>query len=201
MACQKNQLAARSNRTESGFTLLEVMFSMVIMMVGLVSLLAVMGIAMASTQTSEQKAIAKRLANEALESILTARETANIQWSQIANGNCAVGTGCTSGIFLTGAQPIDCAGVDGIIGTSDDAACGAKILEQPGSSGVYAGTCPPDTCYNLTNYTRTITITPYTVGGIADGNLNSVTITITFITPQLKVPQNYVLATLISQYR
>jgi prepilin-type N-terminal cleavage/methylation domain-containing protein len=201
MAHQKKELWAGSNRTARGFTLLEVMFSMVIMRVGLGSLLAVMGIAMASTQTSEQSAIAKRLANEALESILTARETATIQWSQIANGNCAVGTGCTSGIFLAGAQPIDCAGVDGIIGTSDDAACGPQILEQPGATGVYVGTCPPDTCYNLTNYTRTIAITPYTVGGIADANLNTVTITVTFITPQLKVPQNYVLATLISQYR
>jgi type II secretory pathway pseudopilin PulG len=201
MARRKKELWAGSDRTESGFTLLEVMFSMVVMMVGLVSLLAVMGIAMASTQTSEQNAIAKRLANEALESILTARETATIQWSQIANGNCVVGAGCTTGIFLAGAQPIDCAGVDGIIGTSDDAACGAQILEQPGPTGVYAGTCPPDICYSLTNFTRTIAITPYVVGGVPDANLNSVIITVSFITPQLKVPQNYVLATLISQYR
>jgi type II secretory pathway pseudopilin PulG len=184
---------------ESGFSLLEVMFSMVVMMVGLVSLLAVMTIAMASTQTSEQLAISKRLANEALESILTARETANVSWSQIANGNCSVGGTC--GIFLSGAQPIDLPGVDGIIGTNDDAAAGPQILEQPGSTGVYAGTCPPDSCISLTNYTRTIAITPYTVAGVPIDNLNSVTITVTYVNPQLHVPQNYTLQSLISEYR
>lgn len=189
----------RGANRERGFTLLEVLFGAIVMTVGLVSLLAVMGIAMASTQTSEQLAISKRLANEALEGILTARETANVQWSQIANGNCAVGGTC--GIFLSGPQPIDLPGADGIIGTSDDAAAGPQILEQPGASGVFVGTCPPDTCLSLTNYTRTIAITPYTVGGVPDANLNSVTITVTYINPQLHVPQNYVLNTLVSQYR
>jgi type II secretory pathway pseudopilin PulG len=194
-------------KRECGFTLLEVMFSMVVMTVGLVSLLAVMGIAMASTQTSEVNAISKRLANEALESILTARETANIQWSQIANGTCVVGTGCTTGIFLTGALPINLPGVDGIIGTSDDAAAGPQILDMPGPSGIVlsppGGPCAaPDNCLSLTNYTRTIAIAPFALaGGGTDPNLNSVTITVTYITPQLRVPQNYVLNTLISQYR
>lgn len=201
-----NSKSRPEKNLESGFSLLEVMFSMVVMTIGLVSLLGVMGIAMASTQTSQVNAVAKRLANEALESILTARETATIQWSQIANGNCAVGTGCTTGIFLAGPEPICLPGNDGIIGTSDDCTAGPnggpQILEQPGSTGVYAGTCPPDICLGLTNYTRTIAITPFVLpGGVPDANLNSVTITVTYITPQLRVPQNYVLNTLISQYR
>ncbi len=188
------------SKYQRGFSLLEVMFSMVIMTVGLVSLLAVMGMAMASTQTSEQIAIAKRLANEALESILTARETAQVQWVQIANGNCAVGQNC--GIFLAGPQPINLPGVDGIIGTSDDAAAGAQVLEQPGPNGVSAGTCPPDNCYSLSNYKRTIAITPFALaGGGTDPTLNSITITVTYTTPQLRIPQNYVLNTVISQYR
>jgi len=186
-----------SAKSQSGFTLIEVMFSMVIMVVGLVSLLCVMAIAMASTQTSEQLAVSKRLANEAIESILTARESDEVQWSNIANGNCAVGTNCNGGIFLPGPQPIDLPGADGIIGTSDDAAAGPRILEQAGPTGIWAGTCPPDWCIPLNNYTRTITIAPF------NGNptLNFVTITVTYNNPQLKVPQNYVLNTLISQYR
>jgi len=188
---------AKKNRSENGFTLIEALFSMFVMTIGLLALLGVMGVAMASNQTSERTAIAKRLANEALEGILTARETSQVQWSNIANGNCAVGTGCTTGIFLAGAQPINLPGVDGIVGTSDDAAAGPQILEQPGPSGVWSGTCPPDTCVSLNNYTRTITITPYA----ADANLNSVTITVTYSNPQLRVPQNYTLATLVSQYR
>jgi prepilin-type N-terminal cleavage/methylation domain-containing protein len=191
-----------SAKHERGFSLLEVMFSMVIMTVGLVSLLSVMGIAMASTQTSEQNAIAKRLANEAMESILAARETSQVQWSNIANGNCAVGTGCAGGIFLAGPLPINLPGVDGIIGTSDDAAAGPQILDLPGATGIVqspnGGPCgPPDNCVPLTNYTRQITITPFP----GNASLNSVTITITYLNPQLKVPQSYILATLISQYR
>jgi prepilin-type N-terminal cleavage/methylation domain-containing protein len=186
-------------RAASGFTLLEVMFSIVIMSIGLVSLLGVMGLAMAATQTSEQNDIAKRLANEGIESILTVRETNQYQWSDIAN----TGNG---GIFLSGPQPIDCPGVDGIVGTADDAACGAQVLDMPGPSGVVmtpAGTpcAAPDRCISLVNYTRTIAITPYTVGGVPVGTLDNVIITITYSNPQLKIPQNYVLNTLVSQFR
>jgi type II secretory pathway pseudopilin PulG len=189
-------------KSQGGFTIIEVMISMIVMVIGLVSLLAVMGIAMASTQSSEQNAIAKRLANEAIESILTARETDAIQWSNIANGNCAVGTGCTTGIFLAGAQPIDLPGADGIIGTSDDAAAGPQILDMPGPTGIIqspaGGPCAaPDNCVPLTNFTRTIAIAPYNGSTV----LNSVTITITYNNPRIAVPQNYVLNTLISQYR
>lgn len=195
----RSRLFARGQR---GFTIIEVMISMIVMVVGLVSLLAVMGIAMASTQSTEQNAIAKRLANEAIESILTARETDAIQWSNIANGNCAVGTGCTTGIFLPGAQNINLAGADGIIGTSDDAAAGPQILDMPGPTGVIqsppGGPCAaPDNCVPLTNYQRTIAIAPYNGSTV----LNSVTITITYNNPRIPVPQNYVLNTLISQYR
>jgi type II secretory pathway pseudopilin PulG len=196
MRTQISGYRQRKNRPENGFTMVEVLISMVVMTIGLLSVLGVLGVAMASTQTSEQNAIAKRLANEAMESILTARETSQVQWSNIANGNCAVGTGCTTGIFLAGAQPIDCAGVDGIVGTTDDAACGPQILEQPGPTGVFAGACPPDICLSLSNYTRTIAIAQYG----ADANLNTVTITVTYVNPQVK-SQSYTLSTLISQYR
>ncbi|HXZ41227.1 MAG TPA: prepilin-type N-terminal cleavage/methylation domain-containing protein [Terriglobales bacterium] len=200
MTAKTGKSRSGASNTESGFTLLEVMFSMVIMTVGLVSLLAVMGIAMASTATSEQNAISKRLADEALESILTARETDEVQWSNIANGNCVVGTGCTTGIFLTGTQNIDLPGVDGIVGTSDDAAAGPQVLDLPGPSGVVqspdGGPCAlPDNCLQLTNYQRTIVITP------VNGTLDQVTITVSYVNAQLKVANNYVLSTLVSEYR
>jgi prepilin-type N-terminal cleavage/methylation domain-containing protein len=182
-------------RSQRGFTLIEVMLSMVVMTIGLLSLLAVFGVAMASTQSSQTNGIAKQLANEAIEGILTARETATIPWSSIQN----TGNG---GIFLSGPQPIDCAGADGIIGTADDADCGPQILEQPGPTGVWVGTCPPDTCYTLSNFTRTITINEATgPGGTPIPSLNLVTITITYVSPQLRVPQNYVLTTYVSEYR
>lgn len=189
---------------ESGFSLIEVLISILVMTTGLLGLLGSLGLAMAATQNSEELNIAKQLANEALESILTARTTAQVQWVQIANGTCSVGQNC--GLFLSGAQPINNPGADGIVGTSDDAAAGPQILDVPGASGIIATPAgqpcaAPDICTSLSNFTRTIAITPFTSGGSPDPNLNSVVITVTYTNPQFKTPQNYVLQTLVSQYR
>ena len=186
-----------TSKTQRGFSLVEVMISMVILMIGLISMLGVFGIAMAATQTSQENSTAKQLANESIETLLTARETANITWDQIQN----TGAG---GIFLPGFLPVDCPGVDGIIGTADDAACGPQIMEQPGPSGVYAGTCPPDVCTPMTNFTRNILISPvFPPGGgpVPIASLRAVTITIQYTTPQFRVPRQYVLNTFISEYR
>ena len=183
-----------TTETQQGFSLIEVMISIALLTIGLLSLLGIFGVAMAATQTSQENNTAKMLADEAMEGILTARETANISWAQINN----TGSG---GIFLPGFLPIDCAGVDGLIGTADDAACGPQILEQPGPSGVYVGTCPPDVCNNLTNFTRQILISPVIVGGQASPTLRQVTITIQYTLPQFNVPRQYVLNTYISPYR
>src|SRR5207248_4477575 len=99
-AKSQSAFRARTRQTQEGFSLVEVMISMVILVIGLVSMLGVFGVAMATTQTSQQNAIAKQLANEAMESILTARETANVAWAQIQN----TGAG---GIFIPGLQPIN----------------------------------------------------------------------------------------------
>jgi prepilin-type N-terminal cleavage/methylation domain-containing protein len=193
------------NKGETGFSLIEVLISMAVMTIGLVGLLGTLGIAMASTQNSEQLAIAKRLANEAMESILTARETTQVGWAQITNGTCSIGGTC--GIFPSGPQPINNPGADGIIGTNDDAAAGPQILDEPGPSGVIQTAVGQpcnsavDVCITLSNFTRTITITPVSVNGVQDGNLNSVVITVTYTNPQFKAPQNYTVATLISSYR
>lgn len=169
------------------------MISMVVMTVGLVSLLGVFGLAMASTQSSQQNEISKRLANEAIEGVLTARETANVPWSSIAN----TGNG---GIFLSGFLPIDLPGADGIIGTADDAAAGPQKLQMPGPDGIF-GTAD-DVFLPLNNYQRQIAITQaLDQNGNPIATLNVVTITIQYLNPQIKIPQNYVLTTYVSQYR
>ena len=56
-------------KSAGGFSLLEVVISMAILTIGLISLLGVFGIAMAATQGTQQDMIAKQLADEALESI------------------------------------------------------------------------------------------------------------------------------------
>src|SRR5271170_85550 len=125
---------------ERGFSLIEVVVSMFVLTVGMVSLLGVFGLAMASTQTSQQDMIAKQLANEAMESLVTARNTSQLGWDDIQNvgaTNCPNSGATSCGIFLSGSQPIYKQGTDGIFGTTDDAAAGEEILEEPGSDGKY----------------------------------------------------------------
>ncbi len=190
-----SQLASEKPRSEkqAGFTLIEVMISMVVLTVGLVSLLGVMGIAMAATQSSEQLAVSKQLANEAMEGILTARESSNLSWSQIQN----TGAG---GVFLTGMNPVYNSGLDGIIDTADDAASGYQTLRLPGPDGIY--NTADDVLLPLSNYQRQIVIQNATDdNGVQLGDLRSVTITVQYQPPQYKIPQTYVLSTYISPYR
>ena len=172
---------------QSGFTLLEVLISTVVITIGLISLLGAFAVAMAATQTAKQDMIAKQLAQEAMESIVTARETADAPWDQINN----VGT---TGIFVAGLQPINKAGVDGIVGTADDAAAGSETVQEPGPDGI-VGTADDPAPTPLTNFQRSIAITP-----TATGDLRNVTITIQYSTPQIRT-RTYVLSGMISQYR
>lgn len=181
-------------QTEGGFTLIEVMISMVVLTVGLVTLLGVFGLAMATTQTSQQDMIAKQLANEALESIITARNTTQLQWDQVQN----VGTG--NGIFLTGLRPIKLAGADGIVGTTDDTAAASQFLHEPGPDGIYGNS--DDVQLPLTNYQRNVTISDVQdVNNNVVSTLRGINVTIQYSTPRLGVPKAYVLSSLISQYR
>lgn len=180
-------------QAERGFSLLEVVISMAVLTVGLVSLLGVFGLAMASTQTSQQDMIAKQLANEALESIVTARNTSQVSWAQVQN----IANG---GIFLNGANPIYLAGADGIVGTADDAAAGEQTLTEPGPDGIF-GTAD-DVSIPLTGYQRTILISPvYDSQGNLVTTLRGVNITVQYATTQAKLPKTYVLSSFISQYR
>jgi prepilin-type N-terminal cleavage/methylation domain-containing protein len=204
----KTMIGRRGNyrvrkQAEKGFSLLEVVISMAVLTVGMVSLLGVFGLAMASTQTSQQDMIAKQLANESYESIVTARNTAQINWDQINNvgsTNCTVTGASSCGIFLTGANPIYNSGADGIFGTADDSAAGEQTLQDPGPDGVYQ--TADDTFIPLTGYQRTIVISPlYDSGGVLIATLRSVTITIQYATTQTRQPKTYILNSYISEFQ
>src|SRR5580700_11554764 len=120
----RNRIDRADRKAEEGFSLLEVVISMAILTVGMVSLLGVFGLAMASTLTSQEDMIAKQLANESYESIVTARNTSQINWDDIQNTgstSCPVTNASSCGIFLNLATPIYNSGADGIFGTADDA--------------------------------------------------------------------------------
>jgi len=188
---------------EGGFSLLEVLISMVVLTVGMVSLLGVFGLAMASTMTSQEDMIAKQLANEAYESVVTARNTSQVTWDDIQNvgsTNCVVTNASSCGIFMNNAQPIYNAGADGIFGTGDDAAAGEETLEAPGSDGVYGDV--DDVKLPLTGYQRTILISPvYDASNALVSTLRQVNITVQYSTSQTKLQKTYVLSSYISQYQ
>jgi len=188
------KLRAGRGPAQRGFTLIEVMMSMAILTIGLVSLLGVFGLAISSTQESQQDMIAKQLANESMESIITARDTAQMQWADIQN----VADG---GIFLNGYQPTYMPGGDGIIGTADDIATGQYVtLTEPGPDGMY-GT-GDDVQLPLSNFQRQIQVQPVvTAGGGADPTLRSITISVRYNTPRSRQPRTYVLTSFISQFR
>lgn len=169
------------------------MMSMLILTIGLLAVLASLGVAMTGTQISEYDMLARQAASEAMESIFNARDTSQIGFAAIANTPAP-------GIFVTGSTQLLCAGPDGIIGTADDTTCVAangttcavECLSEPGPDGIL-GTAD-DVIIPLTNYTRTITITQLSQ------TLDSVTITVTYLVPNSGHTRTYTLVEEISSY-
>ncbi|MFZ0479619.1 MAG: prepilin-type N-terminal cleavage/methylation domain-containing protein [Terriglobales bacterium] len=191
-------------QAQDGFSIIEVMVSMVVLTVGLVSLLGVFGLSMASTQSTQQDMIAKQLADEAYESIVTARNTSQITFDDIQNvgaTNCPVTGASTCGIFLIPAQQIYNAGADGIYGTADDSASGQRqTLHDPGPDGIF-GTSD-DVYIPLSGYQRTIAIgSVYNSESQVIDSLRSVTITIQYTTSQTRSQKTYILNSYISQFQ
>jgi prepilin-type N-terminal cleavage/methylation domain-containing protein len=184
----KTAVSPKANQAKRGFTLIEVLVSMVVITVGLISLLAAFGVAMQATNTAREDMIAKQLAQEAMESIVTARETANVTWAAIQN------VGPAGAIFVTGLQPIRQAGADGIIGTADDAAAPAETMNDPGPDGI-VGTADDGAPIPLTKFQRQIVIGP-----TATPDLRTVTITVQYTTTR-NVTRSYILSGMVSQYR
>jgi type IV pilus modification protein PilV len=189
---------------QSGFSLLEVMFAMVVLAVGMLAVLASLGIAIGANETSQQDMIARQLASEAMESIFNARNTSQLGFQAINNTTAA-----PPGVFRPAALQPKCAGPDGILGTADDVACttaagavcpnaGIECLTEPGPDGI-VGTAD-DVIVSLANYTRTITITPLLENGNTVPTLVLVTITINYTVPNHAGAKSYVLEEEISSY-
>jgi type II secretory pathway pseudopilin PulG len=138
------------DRHQTGFTILETMIAIVVLMVGVLGLAAMLGDSLAYMAGSQADFIAQQKAQEAMEAIFTAKYTGNLQWSQIQN--------TPQGIFLTGAQPLLQPGPDGLVGTAADSGSAAEYLVLPGAD-MRLGTSD-DVKTPLTNFTRTITISP-----------------------------------------
>jgi prepilin-type N-terminal cleavage/methylation domain-containing protein len=195
MTENKSQAAAR------GFTLIETMIAIAILSFGVVSLLAVFGMAVSVTQNAQENLIARQKALQTMESVYTARNSQQITFAQIAN----IASG---GIFTNAATPLWAAGPDGLVNTADDipfaaaAPCpaGPECLVLPGKDGIL-GTAD-DVGMSLSNFTRQIQIASVLEddGVTINPNLRQITVTITYYTGSSHIPQTYTVTGLISAF-
>jgi prepilin-type N-terminal cleavage/methylation domain-containing protein len=197
---QANQ--ALKKHQQRGFTLIEAMIAMVVLTIGMCGVIASLATAITATQSAQEDLVARHKALESMESIYTARNSQQVPFAQINN----VANG---GIFLGGAQQLQCAGADGILGTADDAPCtapdtgvacpgGIECLVLPGPDGIL-GTAD-DQVHSLSNFTRTVTFNNVLLptGGI-NTNLIAVTITVSYTRPGWPL-RSYTVDGLISSY-
>ncbi len=107
---------------QRGFSYIDVMIAIVIMMVGILAMLSALTANLMRSLEAEKKVIAKQMALSTIESVISAKEIQRIGvidgWDSVRNTN-AIPAG---GIFMTGANPIrEEMGWDGVAGTIDDA--------------------------------------------------------------------------------
>jgi prepilin-type N-terminal cleavage/methylation domain-containing protein len=110
-----------------GFTLVEVLVSMVILTVGVMSLLGVMTVGLHTVGASSNLLIAREKAREAVESVHSARDTGELAWGRVRNVS-------EGGVFLGGMRDMRHPGVDGLINTADDG--DYEVVQTPGNDGV-----------------------------------------------------------------
>ena len=181
----KKRTSGTQAAKQSGFTLVEVMIAIAVMSIGLLSVVASIASALQATQSAQEDLIARQKAMEALESIYTARNSQQVGFSAINNT-----TASPPGLFLSGAQPLLCAGPDGLVGTADDVSCktsggvacpngGVECWVLPGPDGVL-GTSD-DVTYSLANFTRTITFNQvFLSSGSVNTNMIAVTVAVSY---------------------
>jgi prepilin-type N-terminal cleavage/methylation domain-containing protein len=186
---------------QRGFTLIEVMISIAIMGIGILTLVATFATAVGSTQNAQLNLIAREKTLQALESVYTARNTQQISFAQIANIS-------SGGIFTNGPTQLLAAGPDGLVNTADDlnyaasgpCPAGPECVVLPGPDGIL-GTAD-DVGMSLANFTRQITISPVlNPDGSINPNLRQINVTVTYMSGSSTVPRVYTADALISAFR
>jgi type II secretory pathway pseudopilin PulG len=174
----------QSTQGQQGFTLLEAMISVVVLTIGLVAMLSVFAVAVSSMQNVQSDQIARQKATEALESIFTARQTAQLSFAAIQN--------TPNGIFTPGMVPLTDAGKDGLDGTGDDVP--PAPITVPGPSGVIDGV--HDKQISLVGFQRQIQI----VNIPTEPNVRQVIVTVQYPLKRGNM-RSYTVQALISSFR
>jgi hypothetical protein len=161
---------------QQGFTLVEALMAILICSGGLLVLASAFAQGMIIISSSHLHQIGKEKASEAIESIFTARDSLQLDWSKIKNTS-------DGGIFETGEQDIREAGADGLVNTADDGDIESAIM-------------PDGRVFSLAQFKRQIEIVD--VVGVSGGMLRQVTVTVSY--PIGSITRQYSVTTYISAY-
>lgn len=183
--------SARRCGSADGFTIIEVIVAMVVLMVGLLSLVGVFTVGVRRVGASSSQLIAREKAREAVESVHAARDTGRLSWPNIQNV-------LQGGIFMGGPQDLRQAGADGIVNTADDAAAGYETIRRPGGDGVL-GT-GDDEVIELRDFTREVLIGPlnFPNSAVLNPNLRQITVNVRYRVDN--VWRTYTLTTYVSSF-
>lgn len=142
---------------ERGFSYIDVMIALVILMVGILASAAALTANLVRSYETEKQVIAKQTALSTIESIFSARDIARTGaisgWDSIGNvGSNPDSSGTPQGVFLTEFRPIrENLGWDGVAGTADDACAAGAACQVAGR--------PDNTSEVLNGFERRIVIT------------------------------------------
>jgi len=128
-ACER----CRADKSEYGFTLIEMVIAMLLMLIGLLAVASAIGYAFIVSNKGRNVTNTKLLVVSILEQMETLRNTQQLTFGQISNTGAVDNTGATISFngFPTGFQPVSVnPGPDGIFGTADD-------LVDAGPDGTY----------------------------------------------------------------
>lgn len=114
----------RKRDAESGFTLIETLIALSVLIVGALGMASVFSQGLKGAISSPNELIATQKAAEAVESVFSARDSHTLTWAQVRN----VAAG---GVFVDGATPMNLSGKDGILNTGD----AEETLEDPSLAG------------------------------------------------------------------
>jgi type II secretory pathway pseudopilin PulG len=110
---------------EQGFSYIELMIAVTIMLVGIMALGGALVKGVVTSSMLEDQLRAKEYASSTIEAIYSVRDISKLGFDAAQNVSPAYGS--TAGIFVNGKTPIKPdAGPDGIIGTADDS--GAPVV-------------------------------------------------------------------------
>jgi len=146
----------RTKGKENGFSYIDVMIAIVILMVGILGLVSALLANLVRSYESEKLILSKQLALSTVESIISAKELKRAGviegWFSIRNVISPAPVGEANGIFLAGFNSVrEDMGWDGVAGTADDACAGTGACTVAGG--------PPNTSAIIQGFEREIIIT------------------------------------------